>query len=463
MKRDASSNLKVMEKRAAIKTEYNFPPGPGENVLWRGVRNRGPIDPTRYFTELRERFGGAAHYKLGRHNIVYLNDPELIREVLVVQHANFIKERTQQRARNLLLGEGMITADGASHKKQRQVAQPAFHRQRVPRHADEIVRRATALRDDMKAGQQRDIYTDMMHLTLDLVGRTLFNTDLGEEVRELNRSVGNIMDVYNAVVLLPAIEFLLKLPGTPLRKFVHARERLNTVVKRMIDEHRLGLHGDDDLLMMMLTAEEQMGWTDDDLRDQVVTVFLAGYETMAIALTWTWYLLSQNPDAERRLHEEIDEVLGGRLPTYDDLPRLKYAEMVLAEAMRLYPPAWAMGRLALADFQLGPYHLPARTTVVISQFVTHRDPKYFPEPMKFDPLRHTPEARAARPRFSYFPFGMGPRQCIGEAFAWMEGVLVLSTLAQKYRFTHVEGHKVVPQPLFTLRPKYGMKMTVKER
>jgi cytochrome P450 len=231
----------------------------------------------------------------------------------------------------------------------------------------------------------------------------------------------------------------------------------------MIDEHRLGLHGGNDLLSMMISAQNQMDWTDRDLRDQVVTVFLAGYETMAIALTWTWYLLSQNPEVETKMQAEIDRVLAGRLPTYDDLPQLKYCEMVLAESMRLYPPAWAMGRQALKPFQLGPYSLPAKTTVVISQFVTHRDPHYFTDPLRFDPERHTPEAKAARPRFSYFPFGMGPRQCIGEAFAWMEGVLVLSTLAQKFRFKHVDGHKVVAQPLFTLRPKYGMKMIVKPR
>jgi cytochrome P450 len=452
-----------MMAKSSTRASYNYPPGPDENVIWRGVQNRGPIDPTRYFTELRDKYGPAAHYKLGRHHIVYLNDPELIREVLVVQHANFIKERTQQRARNLLLGEGMITTDGTKHRQQRQVAQPAFHRQRIPQHASEIVERAVHLRDQLRDGDQRDLYVDMMHLSLDLVGRTLFNTDLGDEIRTLNKAVGNIMDVYNAIVLLPAINFLLKIPMTPLRKFVHARDRLDIIVRRMIDEHRLGQHGNNDLLSMMISAQDQMGWTDRDLRDQVVTVFLAGYETMAIALTWTWYLLSQNPEVEQKMHAEIDRVLDGRLPTYDDLPHLKYCEMVLAESMRLYPPAWAMGRQALQPFQLGPYSLPAKTTVVISQFVTHRDPRFFADPLRFDPERHTAEAKALRQRFSYFPFGMGPRQCIGEAFAWMEGVLVLATLAQKFRFKHVDGHKVVAQPLFTLRPKYGMKMIVEVR
>ena len=218
-----------------------------------------------------------------------------------------------------------------------------------------------------------------------------------------------------------------------------------------------------DLLGLMIAAQEQMKWSGADLRDQVVTVFLAGYETMAIALTWTWYLLSQNSDAREKMNAEIDAVLGGRLPTHDDVARLRYTEMVLAESMRLYPPAWAMGREAIADFELGPYRLPRGTTVLASQFVLQRDPRFFPDPLRFDPLRHTPEAKVARSRFTYFPFGMGPRQCIGEAFAWMEGVLVLATFAQRWKMNLVPGHPVVPEPLFTLRPKHGMRMRLNVR
>lgn len=213
----------------------------------------------------------------------------------------------------------------------------------------------------------------------------------------------------------------------------------------------------------MLAAQPEMGWRDSELRDQVLTVFLAGYETVAIALTWTWYLLSQNPDCEARFQSEIDEVLGDRLPTYEDISRLRYVEMVLSESMRLFPPAWAMGREAIADFQLGPYHLPAGTTVLMSQFITHRDTRFFPDPLRFNPERFTPEAKAARPRFSYFPFGMGPRQCIGEAFAWMEGILALSTFGQKWRMELIPGQNIDPQPLFTLRPKNGIIMRVRAR
>ncbi|HWR37824.1 MAG TPA: cytochrome P450 [Clostridia bacterium] len=442
---------------------YHFPHGLKHNLLWYGARRLRPLDPLKFFSQLAREFGDIAHYQLGAKHIVFLSNPEYIREVLIVQHSNFIKERTQQRAR-ILLGEGMITADGAVHRKQRQVAQPAFHRQQVPAYVDEIVRRAAALRDRWREDETLDVYREMMHLTLGTVSATLFNFELGEEVVPLNAGVGDIMQVYNALVLLPGINLLLGVPFTPLRKFVHARARLDATISRMIAERRKatarGAAEGRDLLPFMLASQAEMGWTDRDLRDQVITIFLAGYETMAIALTWTWYVLSQNPDARERMYAEVDAVLGSRAATCDDLPKLRYTEMVLAESMRLYPPAWAMGRQALADFELGPYRLPAGTTVLMSQFVTHRDPRYYPKPLRFDPERFTPEAKAARPRFSYFPFGMGPRQCIGEAFAWMEGVLVLATFAQRWRLEHVEGHKVEPQPLFTLRPKNGMPMRV---
>jgi cytochrome P450 len=251
-------------------------------------------------------------------------------------------------------------------------------------------------------------------------------------------------------------------PG--LAAFVRARKRIDAVVYRMIAAHRqLGARDGSLLDLMRAASPDKSAASEQLLRDQVITIFLAGYETVANALSWTWYLLSQNPDCERRFHDEIDRELQGRLPTFDDVPRLRYVEMVLAESLRLFPPAWAMGRYARADFQLGEYVLPAKTTVLISQFITHRDPRFFPDPLRFDPERFTPEAKARRSKLTYFPFGAGVRQCIGESFAWMEGVLLLATIAQKWRFRLVAGHPVEPEPLITLRPKHGMRMHLEQR
>ena len=218
---------------------------------------------------------------------------------------------------------------------------------------------------------------------------------------------------------------------------------------------------------MLLHAQDEegdgAGMTDEQLRDEAMTIFLAGHETTANALTWTWYLLSQNPEAEARLHAELDKVLGGRPPTAEDMPRLVYTEMVLSESMRLYPPAWILGRRALKDYEVGGYRLPAGSLVLLSQYVTHRDPRFYPDPERFEPERWTPEAKAARPQFAYFPFGGGPRRCIGEGFAWAEGVLVLAALAQRWRPRLVPGHPVEMQAAITLRPKHGMLMTLGRR
>ena len=442
---------------------YRFPHGLERNLLWFAWRKFRPANPITLFQLLADKYGDIAHYKIGWNHIVFLNHPDYIREVLVVQNDNFIKERTVQRSK-MLLGEGMITVEGADHRMQRQVAQPAFHRQRIPEYAATMVREAVRMRDLWKAGEQRDIAIDMMHLTLNIVAQTLFATDLRDEVHELADAINRIMGLYNFLVMLPAAEWLVHVRPPGLAAFVRARKRIDAVVYRMIEAHRRERRGGGSLLEMMLAASPDRSESSErSLRDQVITIFLAGYETVANALSWTWYLLSQNPDCESRMHAEIDRELQGRTPAYEDIPRLRYVEMVLAESMRLYPPAWAMGRYARNDFQLGDYFLPAKTTVLISQFIAHRDPRFFPDPLRFEPERFTPEAKARRTKFTYFPFGAGFRQCIGESFAWMEGVLVLATLAQHWKFRLVPGHRVEPEPLITLRPKFGMRMVAEER
>jgi cytochrome P450 len=443
--------------------EYRFPPGFQRNLIWYALRKFRPVNPIFLFQHLAETYGDIVHYKLGGHHIVFLNHPEYIREVLVVQNDNFIKERTVQRSK-MLLGEGMITAEGAVHRAQRLTAQPAFHRQRIVEYAGVMVEEATHIRDSWRAGEQRDIASDMMHLTLNVVARTLFATDLRQEVYELAAAINRIMGLYNFLIMLPAAEWLVHLRPPGLAAFVRARNRIDAVVYRMIDAHRKsGVDSGSLLDLMLATSPANDARSRQSLRDQVITIFLAGYETVANALSWTWYLLSQNPDCELKFQNEVDSVLEGRLPAFEDVPRLRYTENVMAESLRLYPPAWAMGRYANNDFALGDYFLPARTTVLISQFITQRDPRYFPEPLRFDPDRFSAEGKARRAKFTYFPFGAGARQCIGESFAWMEGVLILATLAQKWKLRLVPGHRVEPQPLITLRPKFGMRMLVEPR
>jgi cytochrome P450 len=450
-------------ERSGRRMAYRFPPGFQRNLLWFALRKFRPVNPIILFQHLAETYGDIAHYKIGPHHIIFLNHPEFIREVLVVQNDNFIKERTVQRTK-MLLGEGMITAEGAAHRAQRLAAQPAFHRQRIGEYGEVIVQEAVRIGESWRADERRDISADMMHLTLQVVARTLFATDLREEVYELAAAINRIMGLYNFLVMLPAAEWLVHLRPPGLAAFVRARKRIDAVVYRMIDAHqRSGLDRGSLLDLMLAASPANDGASRQSLRDQVITIFLAGYETVANALSWTWYLLSQNPGCEAKFHHEVDCVLGGRLPAATDVARLSYTENVMAESLRLYPPAWAMGRYARQDFSLGDYFLPARTTVLISQFVTHRDARYFPDPLRFDPDRFTAEGKAQRTKFTYFPFGAGARQCIGESFAWMEGVLILATLARKWKLRLVPGHRVEPQPLITLRPKYGMMMQVEPR
>jgi cytochrome P450 len=312
-----------------------------------------------------------------------------------------------------------------------------------------------------------------MALSLEIVARTLFDTDVTPAIRAINDEVNTIMHLYNFIVAFPSIESFLHLPIPGIVKFRRSKARLDAVVNRLIAEHRKSAVDKGDLLSMLLASKyepdepasethQQTGMSDAQVRDEVLTIFLAGYETVANALTWTWYLLSQNPGVEAKLHAELDAVLGTgnqqRLPTLADYPGLRYTEQVFAESMRLYPPAWAMGRMSTREIHLGPYNLPAGAHVFFSQYIMSRTPEYFPDPLRFDPDRFTPEAKAARPKFTYFPFGGGSRQCIGESFAWMEGVFSIATIAQRWRMSYLGASPPVPQAKITLRPRDPLMM-----
>lgn len=462
------TTLKAAPEWTVVKRgPYRFPPGLKRNLpLYLGRRFFKPGNPILLFEELVATYGKVSHYRIGPSDVVFINEPEFIREILINQPQNFIKERTQRRMK-ILLGEGLITSDGETHKRQRRIAAPAFHRQRIQAYGAMMVDRAAAMRDAWRPGVEIDASAEMMRLTLQIVARTLFNTDVTEDVQRINDEVNAIMQLYNFLIALPRAEALLHLPIPGLMRFRRARKKLDEVVHRMIAEHRRSGIDSGDLLSMLLAARDEQddhtGMTDEQLRDEVLTIFLAGYETVANALSWTWLLLGQNPEAEAKLHAEIDSVLDGRLPTLEDLPRLRYTEMVLSESMRLYPPAWAMGRQATCDVEIGPYKLPASTYFFFSQYIMQRSPEHFPDPRRFDPERFAPEARAARPRFAYFPFGAGSRQCIGESFAWMEMLLITATIAQRWRLKLVAGQRIAVQPKITLRPKYAIRMIPEKR
>jgi cytochrome P450 len=446
--------------------EFRFPPGLRRNLpLYLFRRFFRPGNPILLFEHLARTFGSVSHYRLGGSHIVFINDPELIREILVNKAGSFIKERTQHRMK-ILLGHGLITSEGEFHMRQRRIAAPAFHRERIQNYAGMMVERAAAIRATWQPGQQFDMSATMMELTLGIVARTLFATDVTEEIREINHEVNAIMRLYNYLVALPRAESYLRWPVPGLIRFRKARARLDAIVYRMIAERRAANEDRGDLLSMLLASRDEEGrhegMSDLQLRDEIITIFLAGYETVANALTWTWYLLSENPEAAERMRSEIDGVLQGRPATLDTLPKLRYTEKIFSESMRLYPPAWAMGRQSTRVVDLGPYRLPAGTYFFFSQYVLQRSEKFYPDPLRFDPERFSADQKAARPRFAYFPFGGGPRQCIGESFTWMEGVLVLATLAQRWNFRMVPGQRVDVQPKITLRPKYPMWMIAEE-
>jgi cytochrome P450 len=441
-----------------------YPPGPRHVFPLSGLfeYRRGPLP---FLQTLAEQFGDVSYFRLGPQRAFFINHPDYIKKVLVTNHQNFMKGLALQRAKRLL-GEGLLTSEGEFHRRQRRLAQPAFHRARIASYAEIMSEYAARTSRSWCEGQTLDISEEMMRLTLGIVGKTLFDANVVSDAKDVGEAMTAIIDLFNTITL-PFYELIEKLPLPQLRRFDNAKRRLDSIIYRLIDERRRSGIDCGDLLSMLLLAQDIEGdggqMNDAQLRDEVMTIFLAGHETTANALTWTWYLLSQNPEAEGKLHAEVDEVLGGRLPSFEDVTGLRYTEMVLTESMRLFPPAWAIGRLALDDVEIGGYIVPRKSLVLMSQFVMHRDRRFFTEPQRFEPDRWTPEARESRPQFSYFPFGGGPRRCIGEGFAWMEGVLVLAALAQQWRLRLVPDHPVALRPAITLRPKHGMRMIVTRR
>jgi cytochrome P450 len=421
-------------------------------------------DPLGFLGTATRQYGDLVYFKVARQHMYVVNHPDYVREILVANQGNFLKSRALQRAK-ILLGEGLLTSEGQHHLRQRRLVQPAFHRERLAGYAAAMSECAVRWRERWQAGRELDISTEMPQLTLSVVAKTLFSADVQSEASEIGAAMTSVLEMFR-LLLLPFSEYLDKLPLPAMRRFQKARARLDATIYGLIRERRKSGEDTGDLLSMLLFAQDEEkggGMSDEQVRDEALTLFLAGHETGANALVWTWYLLSQHPEVERRLHEEIDSVLGGRAPELADLPQLRYAEMVFAEALRLYPPAWAIGRMAKSEFSLGGVEIPAKSICILSPYLVQRDARWFPEPEKFDPERWTLEPREAQPKFAYFPFGGGTRVCIGERFAWMEGVIVMAAIAQKWRFRLQPGQRVEPLPLITLRVKHGLRMMPESR
>lgn len=421
--------------------------------------------PTEVLSELAE-LGDISYMRMFNQPAYFLNHPDLIRDLLITSNTKFEKGRALKRAKNLL-GEGLLTSEGEKHLRQRRMIQPAFHRQRIAEYARAMTHYAEKMRDSWQAGETREIDKEMMRLTLQIVGKTLFNADVDDEADEVGQAMTTLIEMFD-YLLIPFSELLEKLPFPQSVRFHKSRATLDEVIYAIIDERRRSEDADrGDLLSMLLLAQDEddgRGMTDEQVRDEALTLFLAGHETTANALTFTWYLLSQNPDQEARLHRELDETLGGRSPVFEDVPHLKYTEAVFAEAMRLFPPAWAIGRLAVEKHRFGPYEVPVGALVLISPYVMHRDRRFWEEADRFLPERWFERSiREAGQKFIYLPFSRGVRSCIGESFAWMEGVLLIAALAQKWRLRLAPGQRLGLNPLMTLRPKYGMKMRIEQR
>jgi cytochrome P450 len=443
-----------------------LPPGP------RGIPILGMLpairrDPAGVFMQAARRFGDVAYLRIGPRRGYLITNPDDVRHVLQDNARNYHKSPLYAKLR-LFLGNGLLTSEDELWRRQRRIAQPAFHRQRMAALASvmaEAARDAAAGWQPLaSAGRPVDIGEEMMQLTRTVVVRALLGADLGP----FTSTIDQAWTIINQHVgeSFWSLGFTDRLPTAKNRRFQAARAVLRAAVDHVISERRRTSGDGADLLAMMMSArDEETGeaMTDEQLRVEVTTFLLAGQETTSLALTWTWYLLSQHPRARQRLEQEIDVVLKGRPPEYSDLVNLPYLRMVIDEAMRLYPPAWGFSRQALADDELGGFRLPRGWLAFVIPYVLHRLPAFWPDPEAFDPERFSPERSANRPKFVYIPFGAGPRQCIGNQFALIETQLSIATFAQSYRLHLVPHHRAEPWPLITLRPRFGMPMTIERR
>ena len=404
--------------------------------------------------------------------LVYLvNHPDLVQELFVTNHLKVGRGRITSTLQ-YLMGFGLVTADGPLHLRQRRLMQPQFHHRRIAGYAKTMTDFTRQHEQNWRDGMRIDLAREMSDLTLRIVVKTLFDLELPDTVRR----IGAAFELSNNYIKArdnqpPALRRLFHRTPLPFTlRFRHGLAYLDQTVYGLIEERRRTGLETDDLLSLLLNVRDEEAenpadavMTDIQVRDEAITLFAAGHETTAVALVWTWYLLATHPEIQSRFHAELDETLGGRAPTPDDLPKLAFTERILTESMRLYPPIWSTGRMTFEPITLGGYDIPAGAALTAPQLNIQRDPRWFEDPLDFRPDRWTPEFRQELPRFAYYPFGGGPRLCIGEGFAWMEAMLLLAALGQWWAMRHDPQHHIELEPLVSLRPKGGMPMFLTRR
>lgn len=439
------------------------PPGPKGSLIM-GVMRDFNRDTLGFITSCRD-YGDVVHTRFLYVHAYFLYNPDDIETLLTTGSKSYRKAQSLRSPFfHRLVGNGLVTSEGEFWRRQRRLAQPAFHRQRISAYGDVMVQYAQRAIETWKPTERRDVARDMTRLTLEIVVKTLFNADVSNDADRIGQILTSLVKPFASQATL---KWILdnRLPTPGHRRYFNSVAEIDRIVFRIIAERRASGYDEGDLLSMLLQAQDDDGtqMSDAQLRDEVMTLFLAGHETTALALSWSWYLLATHPEAEQKFHAELEEVLGGRTPNVSDLPRLKYAEMIAKETMRLYPPAYAVGREAIEDTEIGGFNVPKGTQLFAFQWVTHRDARFFDEPDTFKPERWSGDQGEQLPKYAYFPFGGGPRQCIGNYFAMMEIVLLLATIGQRFRFALDPSHKVEVLPVLSLRPKDGIKVITEPR
>jgi cytochrome P450 len=442
----------------------SLPPGP-KGKLITGMMREFNRDTLGFIERCHRDYGDVVRTRFLYLYAYFLYNPADIETMLTTDAKSYRKARSLRSPFfHRLVGNGLVTSEGDFWRRQRRLAQPAFHRQRISSYGDIMVEYTNRTIAAWNDGEHRDVARDMTRLTLEIVVKTLFNSDVSNDADHVGAMLSQIVKPFASQATLKWIADN-RLPTPGHRRYFNAVSEIDRVVFRIIGERRASGTDEGDLLSMLLQAQDEDGsqMSDAQLRDEVMTLFLAGHETTALALSWSWYLLANDPEAEKKFHTELDEVLGGRAPEVADLPALKYTEMIAKEAMRLYPPAYAVGREAIEETEIGGYRVPRNTQLFAFQWVTHRDPRYFERPDEFEPERWASESIQNLPKYAYFPFGGGPRQCIGNYFAMMEVVLLMATIGQRFKFSLDEGHAVEVLPVLSLRPKNGIKVVTRAR